>query len=164
MMMMVVMMMVMMVPQDGPRYPQDGPRWPQDGPKMGSRWAQDGSKIGLPRLSNIEAQKGSAPVNLKYRSGPFCMGGPSFFDLCQGGAGSIFARVKKEEYREIPWSCCEPRRPLVQNPGPKEGRGPFTQGSKRRNTEKSCKVGWEPKNLGNVPQGWGVGGTMSQII
>ena len=52
-------------PQDGPRWSQDGPTWPQDGPKMSPRGGQEGLKrgpkrlqIGLPRLSNIEAQKG----------------------------------------------------------------------------------------------------------
>ena len=92
-------------PQDGlkmaPRWSQDGPkmapRWPRDGPKMaqyGPRWPQDNpkssqdghqrpprgvpnrSQIGLPRFSNIEAEKVSAPANVKCHFGPFW--GPSW--------------------------------------------------------------------------------------
>ena len=60
--------------QDGPSWPQDGPKSAPRAPKMAPRWpnmsprgAQDELKrgpkrlqIGLPRLSNIEAKKGSA--------------------------------------------------------------------------------------------------------
>ena len=63
-------------PQDGPRASQDSPRGPQDGPKRGPRGVPRGSQIGLPRPSNIEAQKGSAPANLKCGFGLFL--GPSW--------------------------------------------------------------------------------------
>ena len=50
---------------------QDGQDEAQHGPKMGPGGVPRGSQIGPPRLSNIEAQKGSAHLNLKYGSGPF---------------------------------------------------------------------------------------------
>ena len=86
--------------QDGPKMaqhgPKMGPRWPkmaQDGPKMGPRWAQDGSKIGLPRPSNIEADIGSAGVNLKYRFGPIL--GPSWgpYGAHMGPLGLMFGLI-----------------------------------------------------------------------
>ena len=52
-------------PQVGPRWPQVGPRGAQDGPQMAPREVPNRSQIGLPRPSNIEAEKGSARINLK---------------------------------------------------------------------------------------------------
>ena len=70
-------------PQDGPKMAQDGPRWPQvgpmgaqDGPQMAPRGAPNRSQIGLPRPSNIEAEKGRPQINLKRRFGPIW--GPSW--------------------------------------------------------------------------------------
>ena len=60
-----------MAPPRGPRWPQDGPRGAQDGPQMAPRGAPNRSQIGLPRPSNIEAEKGRPAVNLRYGFGPF---------------------------------------------------------------------------------------------
>ena len=57
--------------QDGQDEAQDGQDEAQHGPKMGPGGVPRGSQIGPPRLSNIEAQKGSARIDLKYGSGPF---------------------------------------------------------------------------------------------
>ena len=76
--------------QDGPQRLQDGPKLVQDGPKlvpkapklapeapkMGPKGPQEGPQIGLPRPSNIEAEKGRPPINLKRRFGSLREGGP----------------------------------------------------------------------------------------
>ena len=64
-----------------------------DGPKRGPRGVPRGSQIGLPRPSNIEAEKGSAPPNLKRGSGPFL--GPSWgpYRPYVGPLGVIFGLI-----------------------------------------------------------------------
>ena len=87
-------------PQDGPKMAQDGPRWPQvgprdaqDGPQMAPRGAPNRSQICLPRPSNIEAQKGSARINLKCGFGLFL--GPSWGPYMPyvGPLGVIFGLI-----------------------------------------------------------------------
>ena len=87
-------------PKMAPRWPQDGPRWPQDrpkraqeGPKRGPRGVPRGSQIGPPRPSNIEAEKGSARINLKRRFQPFW--GPSWgpYRPYVGPLGVIFGLI-----------------------------------------------------------------------
>ena len=74
-----------------PKMTKMRPKMAKMRPNMRPRWALERSQI---QPSSIEAQKGSGRVNLKCRKWPFCMGGPSFFDLCQGGARYPIARVK----------------------------------------------------------------------
>ena len=50
---------------------QNDPEMAQDEPKIGRKTVPRGSKIGLPRPSNIRAEKGSARVNVRYDFGPF---------------------------------------------------------------------------------------------
>ena len=80
-------------PKMAPRWPQDGPKMAQEGPKRGLRGVPRGSQIGLPRPSNIEAQKGSAPVNLKCEIGLFL--GPSWgpYRPYVGPLGVIFGLI-----------------------------------------------------------------------
>ena len=80
-------------PKMGPREAQDGPKMAQDGPKRGPRGVPRGSQIGLPRPSNIEAQKGSAPINLKCEIGLFL--GPSWgpYRPYVGPLGVIFGLI-----------------------------------------------------------------------
>ena len=52
-------------PKMAPRWPQVGPKAPQDGPQRATREVQNGSRLDLRRLSNAEAEKRSAQINLK---------------------------------------------------------------------------------------------------
>ena len=80
-------------PQDGPRWHQVGPKSAQDGPQMAPRGAPNRSQIGLPRPSNIEAEKGSAVTNLKCGFGLFL--GPSWgpYRPYVGPLGVIFGLI-----------------------------------------------------------------------
>ena len=80
-------------PKMAPGWPQDGPKMAQEGPKRGLRGVPRGSQIGLPRPSNIEAQKGSAPLNLKCGFGLFLppSGGP--YRPYVGPLGVIFGLI-----------------------------------------------------------------------
>ena len=66
-----------------PKMAQDDPKMAQDGrkrgPKRGPRGVPEGSQIGLPRFSNIEAEKGRPPINLKCPFLQFRVGGVAFF-------------------------------------------------------------------------------------
>ena len=77
----------------GPRWPQVGPRGAQDGPQMASRGGPNRSQIDLPGPSNIEAEKGSAPANVRRRFGSILgpSGGPcwAYVGACEGSEGFL---------------------------------------------------------------------------
>ena len=76
-----------------PQRPQVGAQRAQDGPQEAPRWAQNRSQICRPRLSNIEAKKGTARANLKRGFGPFL--GPSWgpYRPYVGPLGVIFGLI-----------------------------------------------------------------------
>ena len=130
--------------------------------------------------SNIEAQKGSGRVNLKYRSDPKndnfewevlhfltsanldITGGNSLFGGGQNGPDLHFRLTPALPFwasmLEGPKMAWNPRNPVILGSPPTTQDGQDEAQDSRESTKSRECVG-RLKNQGNVPQGWGAGGT-----